>query len=61
MAPYQSNQLRPETVLKRAEELAKVGQSVTALETLYNALMGRNLRSANAGNTEPFMRKFVEL
>ncbi|KAJ2711251.1 eukaryotic translation initiation factor 3 subunit A [Coemansia spiralis] len=61
MAPFHGPQPRPEAVLKRAEELAKVGQSVTALETLYNALTGRHLRGANAANTEPFMRKFVEL
>ncbi|KAJ1731555.1 eukaryotic translation initiation factor 3 subunit A [Coemansia biformis] len=61
MAPYFNPQSRPETVLKRAEELTKVGQSVTALETLYDALTNRHLRGANAANTEPYMRKFVEL
>ncbi|KAJ2611998.1 eukaryotic translation initiation factor 3 subunit A [Coemansia sp. RSA 1365] len=57
--PY--HQPRPEIVLKRAEELINVGQSVGALETLYDALIGRRLRNANASNTEPYIRKFVEL
>ncbi|KAJ2081276.1 eukaryotic translation initiation factor 3 subunit A [Coemansia sp. RSA 988] len=57
--PY--HQPRPEIVLKRAEELINVGQSVGALETLYDALIGRRLRNANATNTESYIRKFVEL
>ncbi|KAJ2157354.1 eukaryotic translation initiation factor 3 subunit A [Coemansia sp. RSA 552] len=59
--PPPHHQPRPEMVLRRAEELINVGQPVTALEALYDALIGRRLRSANAGNTEPFIRKFVEL
>ncbi|KAJ2327000.1 eukaryotic translation initiation factor 3 subunit A, partial [Coemansia sp. RSA 2702] len=55
------HQPRPEIVLRRAEELIGVGQPVSALETLYDALMSKRLRNANAASTEPFIRKFAEL
>ncbi|KAJ2503177.1 eukaryotic translation initiation factor 3 subunit A [Coemansia sp. RSA 1972] len=57
--PY--HQPRPEVVLRRAEELINVGQPVTALDTLYEALTSKRLRNANAASTEPFIRKFAEL
>ncbi|KAJ2849904.1 eukaryotic translation initiation factor 3 subunit A [Coemansia brasiliensis] len=59
--PPRYHQIRPEIVLRRAEELINVGQSVSALETLYDALLSKHLRNVNAANTEPFLRKFVEL
>ncbi|KAI8325387.1 hypothetical protein GQ54DRAFT_301859 [Martensiomyces pterosporus] len=52
---------RPENALKRAEELIKVGQPVTAFETLYDVLMNKRLRNANAATTEPVLKKYVEL
>ncbi|KAI9505827.1 eukaryotic translation initiation factor 3 subunit A [Coemansia spiralis] len=51
----------PDIFLKRAEELIKVGQAGTALETLYDVLTNKRLRNVNAGNTEPFIKKFVDL
>ncbi|KAJ2824494.1 eukaryotic translation initiation factor 3 subunit A [Coemansia sp. 'formosensis'] len=56
-APFQ----RPENVLKRTDELIKVGQSVAALDFLYDALTGKRLANANAASTEPVILKFVEL
>ncbi|KAJ2720668.1 eukaryotic translation initiation factor 3 subunit A [Coemansia sp. Benny D115] len=50
-----------ENVLKRAEELIKVGQSVTAHETMYDALINKRLRGANAASTEPIIKKLIEL
>ncbi|KAJ2492660.1 eukaryotic translation initiation factor 3 subunit A [Coemansia sp. RSA 2050] len=56
-APFQ----RPENVLKRTDELIKVGQSVAALDFLYDALTGKRLANANAASTEPVILKFVDL
>ncbi|KAJ2901155.1 eukaryotic translation initiation factor 3 subunit A [Coemansia aciculifera] len=52
---------RPENVLKRTDELIKVGQSASALDFMYDALTSKRLANANAGNTEPVIIKFVEL
>ncbi|KAJ2014670.1 eukaryotic translation initiation factor 3 subunit A [Coemansia sp. S680] len=52
---------RPENVLKRTDELIKVGQSVAALDFLYDALTSKRLTNANAASTEPVILKFVEL
>ncbi|KAJ2830032.1 eukaryotic translation initiation factor 3 subunit A [Coemansia erecta] len=59
--PPSFQQPRPETVLRRAEDLINVGQPVAALDTLYEALMSKRMREANAASTEPFIRKFAEL
>ncbi|KAJ2551515.1 eukaryotic translation initiation factor 3 subunit A [Coemansia sp. RSA 1933] len=51
----------PDVFLKRAEELIKVDQTTTALESLYEVLTAKRLRNVSGGNAEPFMRKFVHL
>ncbi|KAJ2887185.1 eukaryotic translation initiation factor 3 subunit A [Coemansia asiatica] len=50
-----------ENVLKRAEELIKVGQSSSALETLHDVLINKRLRNANATNVEPVVKKLIVL
>ncbi|KAJ2371009.1 eukaryotic translation initiation factor 3 subunit A [Coemansia sp. RSA 2607] len=50
-----------ENVLKRADELIKVGQSAAALETLHDVLINKRLRNANATTTEPVLKRLIEL
>ncbi|KAJ2233462.1 eukaryotic translation initiation factor 3 subunit A [Coemansia sp. RSA 1722] len=50
-----------ENVLKRAEELIKVGQSSSALETLHDVLINKRLRNANANSVEPVVKKLIVL
>jgi translation initiation factor 3 subunit A len=52
---------RPETVLKRSEELIGVGQPQAALQALYDVFTSRKFKSTQLSTLEPIMLKFVEL
>ncbi|TIB04796.1 hypothetical protein E3P94_00041 [Wallemia ichthyophaga] len=57
MAPY----TRPETVLKRAEELVAVNQHTAALQSLQEMFTSKRFRSTPLSSLEPIMLRFVEL
>lgn len=52
---------RPETVLKRSEELINVGQSSAALTALGEVITTRKFKSAPIASLEPIMIRFVDL
>ncbi|UZJ57467.1 hypothetical protein CBS101457_006787 [Exobasidium rhododendri] len=52
---------RPETVLKRSEELIAVGQSQAALQALYDLFTSRRFKQTQLTTLEPIMMKFTEL
>lgn len=52
---------RPETVLKRSEELIGVGQSQAALQALYDVFTSRRFKQTSLTILEPIMLKFTEL
>ncbi|ODQ81521.1 hypothetical protein BABINDRAFT_179232 [Babjeviella inositovora NRRL Y-12698] len=60
MAPYH-NTVRPDNVLKRAEDLVAVGQTETALETLYELLTSKRTRGVAVASLEPIALMFVSL
>ncbi|KAK9456542.1 hypothetical protein V1511DRAFT_494620 [Dipodascopsis uninucleata] len=57
MAPH----VRPENVLKRAEELLAVDQSGDALNLLHEIITSKRTRSTPISSLEPIMLRFVEL
>ncbi|KAK9477585.1 hypothetical protein V1514DRAFT_333309 [Lipomyces japonicus] len=57
MAPH----VRPENVLKRAEELLAVDQSADALNMLREIITSKRTRSTAITSLEPMMNLFVEL
>lgn len=52
---------KPETVLKRSEELIGVGQSQAALQALYDVFTSRRFKQTSLTILEPIMLKFTEL
>ena len=59
--PSMSRFARPETVLKRSEELIAVGQSQAALQALYDVFTSRRFKQTQLSTLEPIMLKFTEL
>ncbi|KAK9368946.1 hypothetical protein V1509DRAFT_621995 [Lipomyces kononenkoae] len=57
MAPH----VRPENVLKRAEELLAVEQSADALNLLHEIITSKRTRNTPITSLEPIMLRFVEL
>ncbi|KAF9088491.1 eukaryotic translation initiation factor 3 subunit A [Mortierella sp. AD031] len=57
MAPF----AKPESVLRRADELIAVGQHAAALEALHDVIISKRSRSVPLVSLEPIMLKFVEL
>ncbi|KAK9459066.1 uncharacterized protein V1516DRAFT_687529 [Lipomyces oligophaga] len=57
MAPH----VRPENVLKRAEELLAVDQSGDALNLLHEIITSKRTRNTPIASLEPVMLRFVEL
>lgn len=57
MAPF----AKPETVLKRSEELIGVGQSQAALQALYEIFTNRRFKQTPLTSLQPIMIKFVDL
>ncbi|KAG0037533.1 eukaryotic translation initiation factor 3 subunit A [Podila clonocystis] len=57
MAPF----AKPESVLRRADELIAVGQHSAALEALHDVIISKRSRSVALSSLEPIMLKFVEL
>ncbi|KAF8980114.1 eukaryotic translation initiation factor 3 subunit A [Entomortierella lignicola] len=57
MAPF----AKPESVLRRADELIAVGQNAAALEALHDVIISKRSRSVPLASLEPIMLKFVEL
>ncbi|KAN0062950.1 eukaryotic translation initiation factor 3 subunit A [Thecaphora frezii] len=57
MAPF----AKPETVLKRSEELINVGQTQTALAALNEIFTSRRFKQTPLTALEPIMTRFVEL
>ncbi|KAG9066688.1 eukaryotic translation initiation factor 3 subunit A [Linnemannia hyalina] len=57
MAPF----AKPESVLRRADELIAVGQHAAALEALHDVIISKRSRSVPLASLEPIMLKFVEL
>lgn len=53
--------LRPENIIKRAEELVSVGNSQAALVSLYEFITSRRIRYADPALIEPIVYKFLEL
>ncbi|ODV96959.1 hypothetical protein PACTADRAFT_48746 [Pachysolen tannophilus NRRL Y-2460] len=53
--------VRPDSILKRAEELITAGQSEAALQTLYNLITSKRTRSVLPLELEPIALLFVEL
>ncbi|PWN28015.1 hypothetical protein BDZ90DRAFT_279152 [Jaminaea rosea] len=56
-----SRTARPETILKRSEELINVGQSSAALTALGEVITSRKFKSAPIASLEPIMMRFVDL
>ncbi|MCO5553558.1 hypothetical protein L7F22_007081 [Adiantum nelumboides] len=52
---------RPETVLKRAEELINVGQSPAALQALHDVFTSRRFKQTPLTTLEPIMLRFTDL
>ncbi|PWN53295.1 hypothetical protein IE53DRAFT_384227 [Violaceomyces palustris] len=52
---------KPETVLKRSEELINVGQSPAALQALNEIFISRRFKQTPLPSLEPIMIRFVEL
>ncbi|KAG0230030.1 eukaryotic translation initiation factor 3 subunit A [Actinomortierella wolfii] len=52
---------RPESVLRRADELIAVGQHAAALQALHDVIVSKRSRSVALTSLEPIMLKFVEL
>lgn len=52
---------RPETVLKRAEELIAVGQSPAALQALHDVFTSRRFKQTPLTTLEPIMLRFTDL
>ncbi|KAG5359691.1 Eukaryotic translation initiation factor 3 subunit A [Yarrowia sp. C11] len=59
MAPHQN--VRPETVLKRTDELIAVGQQDAALELLHETVSARKARTTSVATLEPIVARFVQL
>ncbi|KAF9179162.1 eukaryotic translation initiation factor 3 subunit A [Haplosporangium sp. Z 767] len=57
MAPF----AKPESVLRRADELIAVNQNAAALEALHDVIISKRSRSVPLASLEPIMLKFVEL
>ncbi|KAF9581093.1 eukaryotic translation initiation factor 3 subunit A [Lunasporangiospora selenospora] len=57
MAPF----AKPESVLRRADELIAVGQNAAALEALHDVIVSKRSRSVALSSLEPIVLKFVEL
>jgi len=57
MAPF----AKPETVLKRSEELIAVGQSSSALQALYDIFTNRRFKQTPLTSLQPIMIRFVDL
>ncbi|KAL3481212.1 hypothetical protein BJX99DRAFT_181031 [Aspergillus californicus] len=53
--------IKPENVLKRAQELIAVGQSPAALNVLHEHVTSKRTRSSPIASLEPVMLLFVEL
>ncbi|KGO75439.1 hypothetical protein PITC_081250 [Penicillium italicum] len=53
--------IKPENVLKRAQELIAVGQSAAALTVLHEHVTSKRTRSSPIASLEPVMLLFVEL
>ncbi|AET41248.1 translation initiation factor eIF3 core subunit a Ecym_7425 [Eremothecium cymbalariae DBVPG len=53
--------LRPENALKRADELISVGEPQAALQSLFEYISSRRIRSADPSAIEPIVFKFLEL
>lgn len=53
--------LRPENALKRADELISVGEPQAALQSLYEYLSSKKIRSLEPSTLEPIVFKFLEL
>ncbi|PLB45094.1 eukaryotic translation initiation factor 3 subunit EifCa [Aspergillus steynii IBT 23096] len=53
--------IKPENVLKRAQELIAVGQSPAALNVLHEHVTSKRTRSSPISSLEPVMLLFVEL
>ncbi|PWN20732.1 hypothetical protein BCV69DRAFT_282953 [Microstroma glucosiphilum] len=52
---------KPETILKRSEELVNVGQSPAALAALGEVITSRKFKTTPLTSLEPIMMRFVEL
>ncbi|CAO1624742.1 unnamed protein product [Sympodiomycopsis kandeliae] len=52
---------KPETILKRSEELVNVGQTPAALSALSEVISSRRFKSTPLPSLEPIMMRFVEL
>lgn len=52
---------RPDTVLKRADELVAVGQSGAALQALHDLFGQRRIRQVSVSQLEPLVLRFIDL
>ncbi|KDN45747.1 hypothetical protein K437DRAFT_274144 [Tilletiaria anomala UBC 951] len=52
---------RPDTVLKRAEELIGVGQSQAALQALHDIFTSRRFKQTPLSSLEPIVLRFIDL
>lgn len=52
---------RPDTVLKRADELVAVGQSPAALQALHDVFGQRRIRQVSVSQLEPLVLRFIDL
>lgn len=53
--------LHPENALKRADELISVGEPQAALQSLFDCISSKKIRSAEPSAIEPIVFKFLEL